>query len=223
MKVEQLRPRPCWSGENERFSYQSTYVKFGIRPEDKVLDIGSGTYPFRYSTVLVDRFPERTVHRRDDLVTNGKPLVLADISTLPFRDKYFDFVYCSHVLEHVEDPIKACAEIVRVGRRGYIETPTLAKDMLFAWADGMHKWQVVAIANTLVFFEYSKRQLRGIRSSAWRDIVFDRFYHPLQAAFYENQDIFNTMLCWESDFRAVVFRLDESVGSQDYEISYSQR
>jgi SAM-dependent methyltransferase len=222
IRVEQLRPRPYWSGENERFSYQSAHVKFSIRPKDKVLDIGSGAYPFPYATVLVERFIGKTEHRHDKLVTNGKPLAIANISALPFRDKHFDFVYCSHVLEHVEEPIRACAEIMRVGRRGYIETPTLAKDMLFAWAEGMHKWQVAAIANILVFFEYSKRQLQGIRSSAWKDIVLDRFYHPLQAAFYENQDIFNTMLCWEGDFRVVVFRLDGSVASQDYEISYSQ-
>jgi SAM-dependent methyltransferase len=133
IRVEQLRPRPYWSGENERFSYQSAHVKFSIRPKDKVLDIGSGAYPFPYATVLVERFIGKTEHRHDKLVTNGKPLAIANISALPFRDKHFDFVYCSHVLEHVEEPIRACAEIMRVGRRGYIETPTLAKDMLFAW------------------------------------------------------------------------------------------
>lgn len=213
VKVERVRPRPSWLGENDRFSYQIRYVKFNVKPGDKVLDIGSGAYPFPHASVLVDRFLERTTHRYEDLVTNGKPLVIADVLALPFSDKYFDFVYCSHLLEHVENPIRACSEIMRVGRRGYVETPTLAKDMLFSWANGMHKWHVLAIADILVFFEYSERQLQGIRSSAWRDIIFDRFYHPLQAAFYENQDVFNTMLCWDESFKVAVFRLDGSVAT----------
>jgi len=37
---------------------------------------------------------------------------------MPFPDKSFDFVYCAHVLEHVDDPIRACREIMRVGKRG---------------------------------------------------------------------------------------------------------
>lgn len=211
MKVEARLARPKWPGEEGRFSYQSRYVMFDIEPQDNVLDIGSGGCPFPHATILVDRFLEMTKHRSEDLVTGEKPLVLADISTLPFKDKSFDFVYCSHVLEHVEDPMKACSEIMRVGYRGFIETPTLSKDMMFAWADGMHKWHVIAIADILVFFEYSKRQMEGIRTSAWRDIIVDRFYHPLQGAFYENLDLFNTMLCWRDSFKVAVFRLDASL------------
>ena len=53
---------------------------------------------------------------------------------LPFRDTTFDFVYCSQVLECVKNPLAACREIMRVGKRGYIETPTLGKDTLFTWS-----------------------------------------------------------------------------------------
>src|SRR6185312_3065915 len=38
----------------------------------------------------------------------------ADITNLPFPDKSFDFVYASHVLEHVKDDSKALSEIRRV-------------------------------------------------------------------------------------------------------------
>lgn len=47
----------------------------------------------------------------------SKPLVLADVHGLPFRDRSFDFVYCCHELEHVSNPIQASREIVRVGKR----------------------------------------------------------------------------------------------------------
>ncbi|MGO4563990.1 class I SAM-dependent methyltransferase [Rhizobium sp. 2YAF20] len=38
----------------------------------------------------------------------------ADIHNLPYEDGTFDFVLCSHVLEHVDDPVRATAEIKRV-------------------------------------------------------------------------------------------------------------
>lgn len=173
------RVKSRWPGSTGRFYYQAQYVDFNLKQRDRVLDIGSGGNPFPYATVLVERFLELSRHRYDPLVTAGKPLVLADIECLPFRDKWFGFVYCSHLLEHVDHPIKACSEIMRVGRRGYIETPTFGKDALFAWAKNMHKWHVTGIARNLCFFEYSERQVEDIRSAAWRDIIYGRWQHPL--------------------------------------------
>ena len=208
LRVELLRKRPKWPGEDDRFGYQKQYVNFAIRPDERVLDIGSGGYPFPQATVIAEKFLEKSPSRRERLVTHNKPLVVSDISHLAFRDKAFDFVYCSHVLEVVDDPLKACKEIMRVGKRGYIETPTAGKDTLFAWEEDLQKWQVVAIAQNLCFFEYSKRQAGGIRSSAWRDVIFSNWYHPLQESFYANQDLFNVMFTWNGRFSVSVFTLD---------------
>jgi hypothetical protein len=54
-------------------------------------------------------------------------------------------VHCSQVLECVKDSLAACREIMRVGKRGYIETPTLGKDTLFAWARGLRMWPMCCI------------------------------------------------------------------------------
>ncbi|HWE39009.1 MAG TPA: methyltransferase domain-containing protein, partial [Isosphaeraceae bacterium] len=40
----------------------------------------------------------------------------------PFPDRFFDFSICSHTLEDVRDPLFVCAELIRVSKRGYIET-----------------------------------------------------------------------------------------------------
>jgi SAM-dependent methyltransferase len=207
--------RPRWVGETRRFDYQEQYVDFVIRPGERVLDIGSGGDPFPYATVLVDRFLETNPTRHEQLVTANKPFVLADVHDLPFPDQSFDFVYCVHVLEVVADPLKACAELMRVGRRGFIETPTAAKDMLFAWARGEQRWQVVGIGDTLCFFEYSERQLDGIGSLVWRDLIFSPRHNPIQEAFYHNQDIFNVMFLWEGRFRVFVFRQDGTIQTID--------
>lgn len=211
MAVEVYRGKSRWLGKKGRFEYQAQYIDFNIKPADRVLDIGSGGNPFPYATVLVDRFLEASRHRYEPFVTAGKPLLIADIQHLPFRDKCFDFVYCSHLLEHVDSPVQACKEIMRVGKRGYVETPAFGKDALFAWAKNMHKWHVVAIQHKLCFFEYSPRQLEGIRSLAWRNIIFSKWHHPLQEAFYNNQDIFNVMFTWHDSFDVFVFRLDGAI------------
>ena len=204
-----IRPvRPEWSGDKGRFAYQQKHIEFDIRPGERVLDVGNGGDPFPYATVLVDRFLEMSATRHQPLDTQNKPFALADVHHLPFRDKSFDYVCCAHVLELVENPLQACKELIRVGRRGFIETPTAGKDMLFAWARGEQKWHVVSIGQTLCFFEYSDRQLDGIRSTTWRDLIFSNRYNPLQELFYNNQDVFNVMFTWQDRFCVYVFRLD---------------
>jgi len=111
----------------------------------------------------------------------------------------------------VDNPIKACQEIIRVGKRGFIETPMMGKDILFARVDYKHKWHVVAMRQNLCFFEYSVRQLEGIKSSVWQDIIFGKWYHPLQEAYYLNQDLFNVMFNWSDKFSLFVFRLDGTI------------
>jgi SAM-dependent methyltransferase len=41
-----------------------------------------------------------------------------DITSLSFGDSTFDMVFCSHVLEHIEDDRKAMAELLRVLKKG---------------------------------------------------------------------------------------------------------
>ena len=44
--------------------------------------------------------------------------VKADIVNLPFTDNSFDVVLCNHVLEHIQDDIKAMKELFRVMKKG---------------------------------------------------------------------------------------------------------
>lgn len=83
----------------------------------KVLEIGPGHVPFPRAREFVD-FAE-------SVNANG-PVHKIDIATqpLPFADKSFDFVYCRHVLEDMYNPFGLCAEMSRVAKAGYIETPS---------------------------------------------------------------------------------------------------
>ncbi|WP_208646982.1 class I SAM-dependent methyltransferase [Buttiauxella warmboldiae] len=43
-----------------------------------------------------------------------------DIQDLPFADQQFDFIFASHVLEHIQDDMKAISEIHRILKPGGI-------------------------------------------------------------------------------------------------------
>src|SRR3990172_6643301 len=68
--------------------------------ERKVLDIGSGHRPHPDATHLVDLYLKDDTERGKKLKRLGKYLIQANIETLPFKDKVFEYIYASHVLEH---------------------------------------------------------------------------------------------------------------------------
>jgi hypothetical protein len=211
LRIGRLRPRPVWPGDETRMAYQQRHVTFPIAPGDRVLDVGSGGYPFPLATVHLDGYVGFTPTRYEPLAPVQKPFVIGDVHRLPFRDRSFDFVYASHLLQSVEDPLAACAEMMRVGKAGYLEIPTFGKSTLFSWGKGLMKWYAVGIHQHLCFFEYTDRELEGVRSPVWRDLIMSRWYEPLQPVFYDNQDIFNTMFSWTGSFSVFVFGRDGSV------------
>ena len=84
----------------------------------RVLEIGPGNDPFPEANEFVDwqAWPE----------LSGRSVHVLDINQdrLPFDDKSIDFVYCRHTLEDLYDPMQVCREMSRVGRAGYVETPS---------------------------------------------------------------------------------------------------
>jgi SAM-dependent methyltransferase len=49
---------------------------------------------------------------------NPRAMVRMDITDIQYPDEYFDVIYCSHVLEHVQDDKMAMKEICRVLKQG---------------------------------------------------------------------------------------------------------
>lgn len=110
-----------------------------IRSKDRVLDVGGGHNPHPRANVVVDKYTDTNYHRSGDIkVLQKQEFIAADGEKLPFKDNEFDYVISCHVLEHVEDPVKFLSEIFRVGKRGYLETPSLLGEY-FAPRES-HKW-----------------------------------------------------------------------------------
>ena len=118
-----------------------------IGEHELVLEIGSGDRPNPRSDVLVDRYIEDNTERGGDLRVD-RPLIVADAEQLPFKDKSFDYVVCFHILEHMPDPAKFLREIARVGKRGWIQSPSEIAERLFHWP--FHRWYVNLIDGKLV-------------------------------------------------------------------------
>ena len=132
---------------------------FGSRDGRTVLDVGSGHRPHKDATHLVDLFPEDNTERGKPIKRHGRPLVAGTLEALPFKDQTFDFVYACHVLEHVRDPATACRELMRVGRSGYIETPSPFCEQGYNFPDpfkrgwSFHRWFVFLDSEQTLIFE----------------------------------------------------------------------
>lgn len=107
-----------------------------LKPDDRVLEIGPGGTPHPRA----DIFLERVFH--DSKIAEGQRGYAPELKTVkkviyyeggkfPFKDKEFDYVICSHVLEHVEDVDFFISEVNRVGKAGYLEYPLIYYDFIY--------------------------------------------------------------------------------------------
>jgi SAM-dependent methyltransferase len=94
-----------------------------MKPKYEVLDIGSGHNPYKKADVLCERYIE-DVERTGHVKIDARPFVICTLEFLPFKNKSFDLITCSHVLEHVDNPHRALEEIQRVGKSAYVVTPS---------------------------------------------------------------------------------------------------
>jgi len=116
----------------ERGSFEQ--VPMRIKPGDLVLDVGGGLRPLNRADYVIDflawdqRAQADPYHKdiwpdphfsRDEWVQWD----LCSHDPWPFKDKHFDFAVCKQTLEDLRDPVWVCREMMRVAKRGYIETP----------------------------------------------------------------------------------------------------
>lgn len=97
-----------------------------------ILEVGGGHDPYEKVTHAVDKFPNDNTQRAGHLrVQAGVDFREGDLEAIPFSpEKKFDFIYTSHVIEHVNHPEKAVEEMNRVAKRGYLATPSPLREQL---------------------------------------------------------------------------------------------
>ena len=197
--------------------------RFSIREDDKVLDVGCGADPFPLATHLSDKSLTDDSERFGPFPRTDLPAFECPVEKMPFADKEFDFVYCSHVLEHVDDPAAACRELIRVAKRGYIECPYAWHEIVFH--SRSHKWLVDHERRTLIFREKLEEETKDVLGI--QEAILDIENHPEIEAYFESratQKLRQVEFYWEDTFDFLVIPRSErkqaglypSVYSDDY-------
>lgn len=182
------------------YDWQRAVQEFGIKPGDRVLDVGGGDMPFERADVVTDAFLSESHHRGGRPIRNDKQYVECRVEQMPFVDKEFDFVYCNHVLEHTDDPIAACRELIRVAKRGYIEVPCYWAEYVFS--DTVHYWMIDWVDGSLVFRSKPYRQatredtpFKGVVHKYWAENRQD-FLQDWQV---RHRNLWTIQILWDGD------------------------
>jgi len=186
-----------------------------IKKNDLVLDIGGWTKPLARANYVLDFNPYET-RGKMGLIGDGSEKfnkdtwIIHDICSrkpFPFKDKQFDFVFCSHTLEDLKDPVWVCSEMIRIGKRGYIETPS-------RWIESKR-----GVGGTLKF----PRKLAGYFNHSWfvevvdGELIFttkNSLIHVLKDFQIKNVAFRNLEFFWNNDFKyreKLILSLDDAV------------
>lgn len=137
-----------------------------IKPGALVLEIGPGMQPHPKSNVFLERryTDEQEFVRQTGGALGVKPrsnVVMYDGNRFPFSDGAFDYVICSHVIEHVSDVEYFLQEMFRVARAGYIEYPTVLYEYLYNFE--VHENLLLTRGNILAYMPKGEVPLSEFR------------------------------------------------------------
>ena len=117
----------------KRTSIKNINKTLNENPNWRILDIGCGYRAHSNATVIADVKDLSTFYK-------DKNFIKINEKKLPFKNKEFDFVIASHVIEHIEDFEFFLNELERVSSKGYIELPTKLGDNLVIENKNDHIW-----------------------------------------------------------------------------------
>lgn len=182
-----------------------------------VLDIGPGNYPLPFATRCFDK---------DEAFKDSwkVPCDIGDVYNLPYKDDEYSFVYASHILEHLEYPAKALQEMMRVGRRGYIEAPSVMVDYEMQHGAVHTRWMSTQAHNGIVMVEKSPDMTPHFTDThvgnymhrvTQYPIALSKDEQDIRMQFWRNQRVLNVSASWNKDTgktaRIIEVRLDGTV------------
>ena len=162
----------------------------------KILDLGCGYRANKNATVISDIQDLSNFYQ-------DKKFIKIHEKKLPFKDKEFDFVIASHVIEHVEDLQFFIREIERISNKGYIELPTRLGDNLVFENKNDHIW----------WFLYDDTTNQLIASK--RNQLIDPFITVSMAKLFEEtfRESFVIELSWD---KKIEYRIDNIIKLENF-------
>ena len=163
----------------------------------KILDIGCGYRAHKNATVIAD------IQDFSDFYKDKKFVQIKD-KKLPFKDKEFDFVIASHVIEHVEDFEFFIKELERVSSQGYIELPTRLGDNLVFENKTDHIW----------WFTYN--DINNVLIASKRNQILEPFITVSIAKLFEKifRESFVLEIAWK---KKIDYQIDDSIMENESE------
>ena len=162
----------------------------------KILDIGCGHRANKFASVIADVQDFSNYYKE-------KKFIKINEKKLPFKDKEFDFVIASHVIEHVEDFEFFLKELERISSKGYIELPTRLGDNLVFENKSDHIW----------WFIYD--DINNLIVASKRNQLLDPFINVSIAKLFEK--VFRESLVieiyWE---KKIEYKIDNNIREEDF-------
>lgn len=183
----------------------------------KFLDVGPGGYPHPRADAYLDRDEKRL----EGLKALGKQTILGNLEDglSAIKDKSFDYVWCSHVFEHLADPAKAAATLSRIARKGTLVVPSFAKEALFLFEEPEHRWIIMpspSAGKPPIFVEHNHAYIEKLRDSMMQkamcfllrtgtqhDCTAERY---MRGWFQENESALDIVYHWKDELRIQVIR-----------------
>ena len=179
-----------------RTSIKAINTTLSKNPNWKILDIGCGFSANSYTSAVADTKDLSNFYK-------DKHFVKIKDKVLPFKEKEFDFVIASHVIEHVEDFEFFLKELMRISNKGYIELPTRLSDNLVFENKKDHIW----------WFKYDDDNNKIIGSI--KNQLLEPFMTVATAKYFE--EIFRESLVieivWEDKIDCVI---DDNIKQENY-------
>jgi len=205
-------PAFCLRFEKRGLRAARDYVKPPCEIPDswKVLEIGPGDFPFERANVVVDW----NYAKLEALKAQGKETHTANFADgLPqFKDKEFDYVWCSHVFEHVDDPIACAKTLSRIGKRGTLVVPSAIKESLFMFEEAEHKWLILPNpqdGEPPIFVRHNEAYVSRLKDTEVQKIGCKLFrigpnrlgedQRYLRRWYYENEPALDIVVHWEGE------------------------
>ena len=163
----------------------------------KVLDVGCGYRAHPKATVIADVQDLSNYYKE-------RKFIKINEKKFPFKDKEFDFVIASHVIEHVEDFEFFIKELERVSSKGYIELPSRLGDNLVFENRTDHVW----------WFLYDDVNNKLVASK--RNQIIEPFITVSTGKLFEKifRESFVIELMWEEK---IDYQIDNSIRQEDVE------
>lgn len=171
-----------------------------IKQGDKVLEVGPGADPYPRSDVYLERkFDSKTAFIQNGFSksnVNTKKTVYYNGGKFPFHNNEFDYVICSHVLEHVpwSELPQFISELQRVAKSGYLEFPNIFYELINY--QRVHLWLMNYRDGTIYFLDKSKLKDNYVWQS-YREMFLGKDTH-MQQSFDRYKEFFFCSFEWEN-------------------------